>query len=140
MTAQDVIKKFMSVLDNQNYSDGISALDDAVRSSSRFDGIQDAVDNFLNAQKAAERTAIKEILGNNYKDEYADLQLEGLLKLAETDKELKSVLSATATYDNTEHYGKNPLTFTAAERIRMKTADIFLEECGIELPYYYFHQ
>ena len=143
MNAQEVIKKFMAALDVQNFNTGTLALDDAVRQSSKFNGIQDLLDNFLSDQKAAERTAIKNILGNNYKEEYDDLQLSDLLELATQDEDLYNILNETATYsDEPRRYGpdpdnkKVPRSFTAAERIRMQTADLFLAECGIELPEY----
>ena len=139
MTAQEVIKNFMDALNIQNYGDAISALDDAIRKSSRFDGIQDAIDNFLDTQKTVERNSIKTILGNNYKEEYDGLQLQNLLELAETDTELAKILSTKSTYSDTPtNYGRNR-TFTATERIRMLTADTFLSDyCGVILERYCF--
>ena len=139
MTAQEVIKKFMASLDIQNYDDAISALDEAVKKSSRFNGIQDAVDTFLDLQKKIERDAIKTILelNNNYKEEYADLQLSDLLEMAETDTALAAVLNTKSSYPfNSEYYGKT-YTYTLTNQIRMLTANNFLAECGIELQYYW---
>ena len=65
MNAQEVIKSFMQALAGQNYTSATYALDDAVRKSSRFNGIEDAISNFLEDQKAVERNAIKTILGSN---------------------------------------------------------------------------
>lgn len=140
MTAQEVIKNFMAALDSQNYSSGITALDDAVRKSSRFDGIQDALNNFLADQKTVEQSAIKTILGSNYKSDYDGLQLSDLLTMAETDSALAAALAEEATYSDTpKNYGTGK-TFSATERIRMLTADTFLKDyCGIELERYIFH-
>ena len=137
MTAQEVIKNFMASLDIQNYSDATSALDDAVRSSSRFDGIQDALDNFFEDIQKAERDAIKTILGSNYKSDYDGMQLSDLL--ASSDSTLKAALNDTdyyPDYENRLNYGN--AKFTATQRIRMLTADTFLKDyCGIELEYYW---
>lgn len=132
MTAQEVIKKFMAALDLQNYSDSTAALDDAIRKSSRFNGVQGAIDAFLADKQAAERYAVKTILG----DEYEGYQLSELIDNSATDSELAAKLSATDTYsDAPAHYLNR--TFTAIQRIRMLTADTFLKEyCGIELDYY----
>ena len=139
MTAQDVIKQFMAALTKQNYSTGTMALDDAVKASSRFNGIQDALDNFYAAQNEAQRDAIKTILGDNYKEEYDGLQLEDLIEMAETDTELSAVLNETARYSDTpRYYGINNY-FTAIERIRMLTAETFMKDyCGVELERYFF--
>ena len=140
MTAQEVIKAFMAALNVQNYSDATSALDDAVKSSSRFNGIQEAIDTFLEDQKTVEREAIKTILGSNYKSDYDGKQLSDLLEMAKTDSSLATVLNAKSKYPyNSQCYGSSS-TYTAAEQIRMLTANTFLAEyCGIDLERYYFH-
>ncbi len=136
MTAQESIKKFMAALNTQNYSDAISALDDAVKSSSRFTGIQNLIDNFLADQKTVERDAIKTILGSNYKSAYDGMQLSDLVEMAEDDEELATLLSVEAKYDNTNNYGSSN-TFTTVERIKILTAETFLKDyCGIELERY----
>lgn len=124
----------------QNYANATSTLDDAVRKSSRFNGIQDALDNFLNDQKAVERNAIKSVLAADYKAEYDGLQLSDLLTLAQSDSALAAVLNANDFYPyNSDAYGSN--VFSAAERIRMLTADTFLNDyCGIILEKFYFHK
>ena len=140
MTAQEIIKKMTGALESQNYTSGNFALDEAVRKSSRFNGIEDAISHFLEDQKEVERDAIKTILGTeNYKTEYDGKQLSDLLTMAETDTALAAVLDAKDYYPyNSEAYGSN--TFTAAERIRMLTANKFLADyCGITLEKYYFH-
>lgn len=141
MTAQEIIKNFMTALNIQNYSDSNDALDDAVKSGSRYNGIQDVIDNFLADKKAAERSAIKTILGSNYKTEYDGLQLEDLLELAETEgyEDLKTALDETAQYsDNPANYHNE--YFSAAERIKILTAETFLKDyCGIELERYIFN-
>ncbi len=139
MTAQDVIKQFMAALTKQNYSTGTMALDEAVKSSSRFNGIQDALDNFYADQNAAQRYAIKTILGDNYKEEYDGKQLEDLIEMAETDTELAAALNATANYSSTPRYYGTTNYFTAIERIRMLTAETFMKDyCGVELERYFF--
>jgi len=139
MTAQEIIKKFMAVLNTQNYNSATSALDEAIRKSSRFNGIQDALSNFLADQKTAERTAIQTILGDNYKTEYDGKQLSDLLTMAQTDTQLAAVLNAVDYFPyDTENYGT--LTFTATERIRMLAANTFLSDyCGITLENYFWH-
>ena len=81
MTPQEVIKKFMASLDTQNYtgsSAGVDMLDEAVRASSRFNGIQNLIDKFLADHDKAESDAIKAVLGNAYKSEYDGKHLSDL--------------------------------------------------------------
>ena len=141
MSAQDVIKKLIATLNIQNYSTGKAALDDAVRKSSRFNGIQDVIDKFLADQKTAERLAIRTILqlGGKYDEKYSGMQLSDLLEAAENDTELAEFLETKEAYPyNTKNYGR--LTFSGTERIRMLTSDIFLENyCGIVLPVSVWH-
>ena len=70
MTPQKVIKTFMATLANNaySYSSSVSSamLDDAVKASSRFLGIQNAIDNMKADQVKAEREAVEEILGSAY--------------------------------------------------------------------------
>ena len=140
MTAQEVIKKFMAALNTQNYETATEALNEAVKYSSRYNGIQDAIDNFLADQKTAERAAIKTILENdgNYKSEYDGKQLSELQEMAATDTTLAAALNNTAMYHISPINYANRY-FTATQRIRMLTANTFLEDyCGILLERYVF--
>lgn len=68
MTPQEVIKTFMSSLVNHDSSITTSTamLDDAVKASSRFLGVQNVIDNITADQMQAERDAVEEILGSDY--------------------------------------------------------------------------
>ena len=135
MTPQEVIKAFMQKLMNHNlkptsyvYDDeghidycmygekklGAAMLDAATKASSKFNGIQDAVNHFLEDHKSAERQAIKEILGSDYKEEYAGKQLSDLTEDANV--------------------------IIRASTIRSKAAVIFLNKyCGMQLNSTYYN-
>ena len=70
MTAQEVIKSFVKQLANHGYASsdsvGTYVLDSAVRASSRYSSIQEAIDAFKADQVAAEMEAVEEVLGSDY--------------------------------------------------------------------------
>ena len=71
MTPQKSIKKFLAALTAHTYTSSSTfethALDDAVRASSKFSSLQDAIDQMKAAQISAECEAVEEILGIAYR-------------------------------------------------------------------------
>ena len=67
MTPQEVIKAFMQKLSSHGLSKptGEQMLDAAVKATSKFVGIQAAIDQFLADREAAELAAIKEVYGED---------------------------------------------------------------------------
>lgn len=70
-TALQVVQDFMQALTKHKYTSstknlGTAMLDDAVKASTSFSGIQNALDNFKSDQIEAERIAVEEVLGSGY--------------------------------------------------------------------------
>ena len=70
-TALQVVQDFMQALTKHTYTSstknlGTAMLDDAVKASTSFSGIQNALDNFKSDQIEAERIAVEEVLGSGY--------------------------------------------------------------------------
>ena len=136
MTAQEVIKNFMATLDNHGYNNNngdvaTKMLDAAIKACSKFEGIDDAISQFLTDQKKAERDAIKEVLEsvNKWSDSYDGKQL------AEIESQINSLgIEATKLDSNANPSGYVGQASTVSNVIREKAAVKFLEDyCGIVL-------
>lgn len=129
-TALQVVQNFMQALTKHKYTSstknlGTAMLDDAVKASTSFSGIQNALDNFKSDQIEAERIAVEEVLGSAY---------AGMLM---------SQVNGNILKDDIEGYPGAELTNCPSSRtttvrrvILERKAYNFLEKyCGIILPH-----
>ncbi len=126
MTPQEVIKTFIATLTGKSYTYsstvGKTMLDDAVKASSRFLNIQNAIDNMKADQIEAEREAVEEVLGVNYAGKTISEISSSILK------------SNVANYAiNADTYA--PSSYATVKRVILeRKAYIFLEKyCGIQM-------
>ena len=122
MTPQQVIKAFMAKLnthgyDNSNGDVATKMLDAAIRASSRFDGIQDAIDKFTAAQKQTERDVIKDVLttAGKWNSSYEGKQLN------ELESTINSLIDVSTLDSNAKYDEWNDSRSTAANVIRERT-------------------
>lgn len=138
MIPQEVIRKFIAELANHNYSTietfKANVLDDAVKATSKFGGIQEVINSMKDAQIAAEKEAVEEVLGSAY-----------------AGKLISDVASNVLNTDAKKHTGAKAVGNAFLENftpnadvnvegvIKERKAYIFLEKyCGIQLPIRYW--
>ncbi|MBQ7494099.1 MAG: hypothetical protein IJT47_06710, partial [Selenomonadaceae bacterium] len=132
MTGQEVIAAFMKNLTEHNYMNPTAKqmLNSAVRAASRFESIDEVIAAMKDAQTAAEREAVEEVLGSNYAGNLiSDLN--------------SSILNASAkdydTVGNAYLNSYNDQRTTVERLIKERKAYIFLEKyCGIILEKKYW--
>lgn len=129
-TALQVVQNFMQALTKHTYTSstknlGTAMLDDAVKASTSFSGIQNALDNFKSDQIEAERIAVEEVLGSGY---------AGMLMSQVNGKILKDDIKG---YPGAELTNCSPTYSTTVRRVILeRKAYNFLEKyCGIILPH-----
>ncbi len=136
MTAQEVIKSFTKQLANHGYASSDSVgpymLDSAVRASSRYGSIQEAIDAFKADQVQAEMEAVEEVLGSNYAGKTMYDLPDSILDADAKDYDPNN--KSNAYYD-----ANNDSRSTVENLIKERMSDIFLQKyCGIILNEKYF--
>ncbi|MBR1646933.1 MAG: hypothetical protein IJ685_09175 [Selenomonadaceae bacterium] len=139
MTPQEIIQTFMAELNANNYTSdtagvGTLILDNAVRGSSKFTSTQAVINQMLVDQQAAEREAIKYVLGDKYNSSFDGKQLSEISLPVVTWDEVKDKTAYGFDDIRGNYFLTNRFEYTLTNIIKENTARIFLEKyCGIQL-------
>ena len=123
MTAQEVIKSFMAKLANYGFANsdtiGTDMLDLAVKGSSRYSGIQDAIDAMTTDQIAAEKVAVAEVLGSDYADKLiSDVEISRVKFRELNQAQIKAYISSGECDDKAGAYAVQGLGSLLIEYIK----------------------